>query len=742
MKRLYHIGNFFLVLFVLSVVIVSFAMTGEALACQDNSNSDTLITKYTRLLYENARDTEAIMGLAQKYLELDSLEHAKNYFMRALSVDENLKEAYNGLGLVEYRKGVNDFFSFTDAVKKLFKKDPFTNAIEYFNKALEIDKDYLEAYYNLGRTYYTRGSQEENEKALEIFKDIVLNNSTYKEAYFYLGKVYAAKADHYYTTLGDVEKGNEIYDEAIEIYKSVIKREPDNALPRLAIADIYINTERMEEAVPYYLSGIQLLKDEEELEYRYGNVKMLMTEEEQEEYHNTPLGKKGDYIAQFWKRKDINPVTAENERLLEHFKRLNHVRRSFSTKSNEQGYDDRGKIYLRYGPPEQIFKSIQESNTKLGYGSKPNESWVYPTIHDDLFFDFVNTNGREYKLVPNLRFAAPPGSRFDVGVLHELYSQRAHLGSVYAKMNNRNFEEIKDHIDYYAGERDALWSELPAETYFPDYNTEELPFAMDYAQFKGDNGKTKVMVYYSVPVSELNLKPEGGDVYATALNNQIVFTDSMNNRIAYRDKQNKIVSANKEEAEEQYIINDMVFFLAPDDYIFGIQLGDIYREKLSIVTIPFKIRDFTSPELQLSDLLFASDIRVDDNGKKSMELYPYSVVNKNIPLHLYFEIYNLSYNQAGRSIFTVEYTARNLKKEGGNIITAPFRKIKNMIVGGEKQSISLNFKREASLKDVEEFIEFNFKELDNGETEIAVKITDLNSGVLKEISKKITLVDK
>jgi len=705
------------------------------------ADKDITIEEYRKLINNNPRDINAVLGLAHKYLEVDSSDMAEQFFLRALGLDKKSKEVYNGLGLLEFQKGLNTFVGFTQAVKKLFKKDPFAKAVEHFNKALEIDKDYLEAYYNLGRTYFERGSQKENDKAIEIFKDIVLNKTSYKQAYYYLGKTYSAKADHYYTTLAEVEKGDQIYNEAIKIFESLLSKEPENPFPYLAIADIYINTERFNDAARFYLSGIQNLKDEEEMTYRYNNIKMLMEEEEQFEFNATPLEKKGQYIVDFFRQIDINPVTLENERLLEHFRRVNHVRRSYTTKANKQGYDDRGEIYLKYGAPENIYKSIQENNPNIGYGSLPNESWVYPTIHNDLFFDFINTNGREFTLVPNLRRAAPLGDRFNEGVLHEIYKQRANLGSIYSKMATRNYEDFKDNLDYYAGERDALWAELPPETFFPEYKTKELPFVMDHAQFMGKNGKTKVKIYYSVPITELNLKPEGGNVYATALNNQVVFTDSMNNRIAYEDKQNKIISRQKEEIDNNYIINDLNFELLPDDYILGMQLGDIYEEKMSIIKMPFQVRDFNSSELLISDMMFASEVTVEENDEKTIAVYPYSIMNKEIPIFIYFEIYNLTYNNAGKSVFTIEYTAQNLGDENKSIITAPFRKIRDALTGGKKQSISLNFRRESPFKDVDEYIEFNLKELNKGDTEIIVKITDLNIGVSKEISKIIKLAE-
>ena len=733
--------NFRFNIYLLFIILILNFPLRTARAFQNQTQQDTIIQKYKKLLFKNPRDVEVVMKLANRYLEIDSLNQAENFFARAMVLNRRLKTAYNGLGLVYLKKGIEQFYGITEAVKKLFKKDPFAKAIEFFNKALQIDENYIEAKYNLGRAYYERGSQDENDKAINIFKEIILSNTSYKNAFLYLGRAYAAKANYLYITLGEVEKANEVYNEAIKIYKGIIAKEPDNPFPLLYLCDIYITTERYREAVPCYISGLLKLKDKEELEYRFNNVKMLFSKKELKDYENTPLEEKGKFIVNFWKKKDTNPVTIENERLLEHFKRLHHVRKAYATKANKQGYDDRGIIYLKYGPPEEFYKSFDDSNPQIGVGQMPNESWVYPTIHPDLFFDFVNINGREFKLVPNLRSAAPTGSRFNPGVLYELYHQRAYLGSVYAKMDNKNFEEIKDHIEYYAGERDKLWSELPPETYFPRFNEKELPFVMDNAQFRGKNGKTKVEIYYSVPLSELKLKKEKENTFATALNNQIVFVDSSGNRIAYKDKQNKIISKVEKQPPDKYIINDVSFNLKSGDYILGLQIGDIYKEKLSIVKLPYRVKDFNSKELMISDIMLASDIKTTPDNRLNITAYPYSVINKNVPIFIYFEIYNLTYDKNNNTNFSVEYKAMSIEPEKKNIITAPFRKLKNLLTGRKKQFISLNFKRTGNKRDTEEFIKFDLKELSKGDTKLIVKVIDLNSGVSKEVSKKIKLVE-
>lgn len=115
---------------------------------------------------------------------------------------------------------------------------------------------------------------------------------------------------------------------------------------------------------------------------------------------NTVLGQEDSvlmqqYLYNFWISKDIlNPERSWKAYLamviytLENFETLN--RKGFAT--------ERGRIYLQYGPPNELFKSGFESS------SKPHEIWQYNSIPNgetNVMFVFVNSDfiSNDYKLV-------------------------------------------------------------------------------------------------------------------------------------------------------------------------------------------------------------------------------------------------------------------------------------------------------------------------------------------------------
>ncbi len=77
------------------------------------------------------------------------------------------------------------------------------------------------------------------------------------------------------------------------------------------------------------------------------------------------------FLYTFWKRYDPNPETPENEFLPQFIERVKYADEHFSIGKKLGRYTDRGRIYIRYGPPDQIEHKSQE------WGRKDLEKWIY-----------------------------------------------------------------------------------------------------------------------------------------------------------------------------------------------------------------------------------------------------------------------------------------------------------------------------------------------------------------------------
>jgi TonB family protein len=123
------------------------------------------------------------------------------------------------------------------------------------------------------------------------------------------------------------------------------------------------------------------------------------------------------FIEQFWQQRDPTPGTTENEFKEEHYRRIAYSSR-FSAANLSGWQTDRGRIYIIYGPPDEI-----ESHPSGQSGSAPFEEWLYNHIEgvgDRIIFSFTDTlkNG-EYRLTLNpvlaKTAAGPAPERIRVG---------------------------------------------------------------------------------------------------------------------------------------------------------------------------------------------------------------------------------------------------------------------------------------------------------------------------------------
>lgn len=100
------------------------------------------------------------------------------------------------------------------------------------------------------------------------------------------------------------------------------------------------------------------------------------------------------WFENYWKQRDPTPETAENELMDEYYKRVDFTNFHFTVNNvDKDGWEtDRGKIYVKYGPPDSVDRYTNELNVP------PYEIWYYASI--DRRFIFEDRSGiGDYTLV-------------------------------------------------------------------------------------------------------------------------------------------------------------------------------------------------------------------------------------------------------------------------------------------------------------------------------------------------------
>lgn len=124
----------------------------------------------------------------------------------------------------------------------------------------------------------------------------------------------------------------------------------------------------------------------------YSKVRYLITRQERKIFLNLPPSEKEAFIKEFWKKRDPDPGTEENEFKKEYFERIEMANLLF--KGGGPGWlQDRGRVYILLGPPMERYTYPRGRE----YYDFPEEVWYYGFF--PIVFVDTDWNG-DYKLTP------------------------------------------------------------------------------------------------------------------------------------------------------------------------------------------------------------------------------------------------------------------------------------------------------------------------------------------------------
>jgi GWxTD domain-containing protein len=106
------------------------------------------------------------------------------------------------------------------------------------------------------------------------------------------------------------------------------------------------------------------------------------------------LAEQQKWLFKFWKSKDTNSSTPQNEFRIDFMNRVAYANQNFRSFQSEGWLTDRGRVYILYGEPDYINQYPNEEN------KRPYEVWNYNQIQGGVEFVFCDFNmNREYRLI-------------------------------------------------------------------------------------------------------------------------------------------------------------------------------------------------------------------------------------------------------------------------------------------------------------------------------------------------------
>jgi GWxTD domain-containing protein len=131
------------------------------------------------------------------------------------------------------------------------------------------------------------------------------------------------------------------------------------------------------------------------------DVVYIITDRERAEFKSLRTDAERDhFIEQFWARRDPTPGTPENEFKDEHYRRIAYANGRFTISALPGWKTDRGRIYIQYGPPDEIDShpsgGAYTRESEQGGGQTvtyPFEQWRYRFIEgigNSVILEFVD----------------------------------------------------------------------------------------------------------------------------------------------------------------------------------------------------------------------------------------------------------------------------------------------------------------------------------------------------------------
>ncbi len=225
------------------------------------------------ILIHDDEHLEAMLKLAQLYLYKE--DHGKSFafLSRALTLEPEDHRIFFLSGLThkdrkDTSKAVRDFHRATQVNQDYYDAwmqlgviaaaQNDSNAIHFFNNALDISPESTEAYYNLAMFYQNHQRYEE---AMEVYNQLISINPNYPNGYYNLGYLHL-------NVTGDYEKAEQYFRKALEMDPSRV-----NAVFNLGSSleqqgnyaqakEMYKKTLEMEENYPLGIEGLNRLYDQ------------------------------------------------------------------------------------------------------------------------------------------------------------------------------------------------------------------------------------------------------------------------------------------------------------------------------------------------------------------------------------------------------------------------------------------------------------------------------------------------
>lgn len=428
------------------------------------------------------------------------------------------------------------------------------------------------------------------------------------------------------------------------------------------------------------------------------DVAYIITKDEKKAFYALKTDEEREnFIENFWRRRDPNPDTEENEYREEYYERIAYANEHFT--SGIPGWKtDRGRIYIAWGKPDSIEShpsgGAYDRPSYEGGGSTttyPFEIWFYrhlDNVGDGLEIEFVDPTGTgEYRIARNANekdaLATVPGAglttaeQLGLSDKSDRLSGQNGLNNGFMRQQDMPFERLRIITDLQRPPQ-VKFSDLAglANTDSPVIDNNPLDFDMRVDFFRQSDDRIIATFTVQTENKELSFEDIGGlptakmNIYGkiTAVSGKRsgVFEDSVTS------------SATAEElveAKDRKSVYQKAIALTPGTYKVDVVVRDVVSGNKGIVSKGFTVPKYDDKKLSTSTMVLASKLRSTTEGDiggmfviGNAKVIPNlsAVYKKGQEMGVYLQVYNAEIDQTTlRPAVEVEYV---LTKDGKEVL--------------------------------------------------------------------------
>ena len=391
--------------------------------------------------------------------------------------------------------------------------------------------------------------------------------------------------------------------------------------------------------------------------------KKLATDDEREKF-----------IEEFWRTRDPDPDTEENEFKEQFYERLAYANEHFS--SGKAGrLTDRGRIYIKFGKPDSIEShpagGSYERESWEGGGSTstyPFERWFYryiPNVRSGVTLEFVDPTGTgEYRLAKNpdekdalIQTGGGPTFAELAGI--ETRAQRiANLGN-FGRVNYTRAEdspfEVMGLISSLERDQPHERNYLSTTTDTPKVDDSAISFETQFNYFRQSDNRVLAVLTVQTDNSEITFTDSGG--LQTARMNIFGWVTSVANRRVGKFEDSVSTTATPEELSTTRMRKSAyarAFILDPGRYKVDVIVRDVQSGATGVRQVGFEVPEFPTDRLSTSSIVLAAKL---ENLERGVAGGPFwigttkvipniaGVFRRNDPVGVYLQVYNAGIDQ-------------------------------------------------------------------------------------------------